>query len=222
MIIKSQSIYLNLIKNHMKKYLLCLLLLAFITPFSAKAEDIVIGTGTSGSVYCPFYNFTRYSWTESVYPASNFDTEYNINSIAFYCSAASPLSFYTLDIYMGVRDDDSYSSGTDWTPQADLTLVYSGTNVTVGSEVGWQTFVLDNPYVYESDNLVIAVSKTCATSTMSQKWASTSASSACLYIGSSSGNSYANYPIGKTATISSSLPNIKLNVTPATISCKKP
>ena len=116
----------------MRKFLGILLLLVFISPFAAQADEIIVGNGTSSSYNAPFNNFYKNSWNETIYPASSFAMPGTINAISYNCATASALPFTTLKIYLGVTSRSSHSSTSDWQPESELTLVYSGTDVTVG------------------------------------------------------------------------------------------
>ena len=114
---------------------------------------------------------------------------------------------------MGVTSRSSHSSTSDWQPESELTLVYSGTDVTVGSSTGWQTFTLDTPYFYDAtNNLVVVVAKTCDDWTSGLQYYYTSTSNAVLYRQGDSNLSYAEYPTG-TGTRSSYAANVKFDMT---------
>ena len=113
----------------------------------------------------------------------------------------------------GVTSRSSHSSTSDWQPESELTLVYSGTDVTVGSATGWQTFTLDTPYFYNgTDNLVVVVAKTCDDYDISLRYYYTSTSNAVMYRQGDSNLSYAEYPTG-TGTRSSYAANVKFDMT---------
>ena len=56
----------------MRKFIACLLLLVFMAPFAAQANEIIVGNGTTSSYNAPFNNFYKNSWNETIYPASGF------------------------------------------------------------------------------------------------------------------------------------------------------
>ena len=197
----------------MRKFIACLLLLVFMAPFAAQANEIIVGNGTTSSYNAPFNNFYKNSWNETIYPASGFMLPGTINTISYNCATASALTFPTLKIYMGVTSRSSHSSTSDWQPESELTLVYSGTDVTVGSSTGWQTFTLDTPYFYDAtNNLVVVVAKTCDDWTSGLQYYYTSTSNAVLYRQGDSNLSYAEYPTG-TGTRSSYAANVKFDMT---------
>ena len=68
----------------MRKFLACLLLLVFMAPFAAQADEIIVGNGTTSSYNAPFNNFYKNSWNETIYPASGFMLPGTINTIGCY------------------------------------------------------------------------------------------------------------------------------------------
>ena len=145
---------------------------------SAKAQTTVTcGTGTSSSYTSPTNCLWEDSWHEMIYTTSEVANlaGCNITSIAFQsaASASTTMTATTFRIYMGERTTSSHSSTTDWTPMSGLTLVYSGTNVTLGNVASgsWQTFTLNTPYSYSGvGNLVVVVAKTASSYNSSVTW----------------------------------------------------
>lgn len=146
----------------MRKFFTTLLLMALMMPFVTKADEIVIGDGTNLDSSVPFNTSYSYSWNETIYPGSEIGGAATINSISFNCNAADTIPTLTLsevDIYMGITERDAILSMLDWTPESDLTLVYSGENVVIG-DMAWETFVLDSPFYFTGQgNLVVVVAK---------------------------------------------------------------
>ncbi len=147
----------------MRKFLLKLLLAAFLLPSFVHADEIIIGEGSYAQFFYPFHNISKYSRTESLYPKTAFSSACTINSLSFRSATSNPLVFNELKIYMGERSRGYFESATDWTPEDDLTLVYSGSNITLGDTPGWHELVLETPFPYEHEgDLVIVVSKNLA------------------------------------------------------------
>lgn len=210
----------------MKKVLCFLLALILMLPMLMKAQgtDITVGTGTSTSYSAPFNNYYKNSWNECIYPASAFNTTGGyINSISWYTGSSVSLTTSTLKIYMGTTTRTTHSSTSDWQALDDLELVYDGTGDIIGGTSGWQTFTLDNQFYYDGvDNLVVVVSKTASSYNSSILWQYTSTSNACLYRQNDSDLSYANHPGSNTGTQGNYRANIKVNLTPAQLSCPRP
>ena len=202
----------------MKKFFTTLLLLVLMTPFALRADEVVIGTGTDYDYTVPFNTGYTYSWTETIYPGSELGGACTINSLAFNCNANDTIPTFTMtevDIYMGVTHREAMSSVIDWTPAADLTLVYSGENVVIG-DMAWETFVLDSPFYYSGEgNIVVVVAKkTNFDFTFNIKWYYTSVDNTVLYRRNDSTESIADeHPGSAQGTQMSYRANIKFDVT---------
>ena len=174
--------------------------------------EITIGTGTSTSSTTPMNAYYKNSWTQMVYPASEFPTPGYINSLSWYVNTANTHNYNTLKIYLGTKSSAINESTTDWLPMEDLTLVYESTNGTVGSTVGWETFTLSTPYYYNGeDNLVVVTSRT-ADAYKSLNYRYTSVTNSVLYRRSdSSPENYASHPGTASGTRAVNLPNMQVD-----------
>ena len=145
----------------MKKFLTFLMLMVLLVPNALRADELIIGEGTNSTNNAPFANYYSNSWVEAIYPASEIGESGLITSISYYnVSQGSSLNTSDLRIYMAETTKNTMSSTSDWTPMADLELVYSHSGIVLGGDAGWQTFELDTPYLYEGkDNLVVVVAK---------------------------------------------------------------
>lgn len=115
----------------------------------------------TGSIQYPYCNFYKYSWVQMIYPAELLHGDGEITQIAFKVREDHASSFPIRDfsIYMGHTTMTEHTSGTSWLPNSELTRVYLGSG-TIGSNAGWETVVLDDPFVYDgTSNLVIVVGK---------------------------------------------------------------
>lgn len=217
----------------MKKLLFLFLLLIAgfsMAEISAQITEVTIGTGTNETYSAPIDNFYWHSWTETIYSADDYTTAGGtagtITSLAFNVSSAASFAVTDIKIYLGTTSRTSHSSSSDWQAMNDLTLVYSRSNVSIGAQTGWETYVLDNPFQYDPDidsSLVVVVSKKAANGYESSlKYYYTSTSNAYLYRQSDSNTDYANHPGSNTGSTSSYRANIKLTVQTAPITCPKP
>ena len=183
---------------------------------SSGSPEVVIGTGTSTTTYAPFNNYYKNSRNEVIYLASELGHAGTVTSVAYNIAAASSWTANTLNIYMGHTSRGTFASTSDWTPVSDLTLVYSSTNVTMGTSTGWLTFDLQTPFEYNGmDNLVVVVTKTCTSYNNSLKFSYTSLSNRCLYRQNDSNAEYANINnTTQSGSRSTYVPNIKLVILP--------
>lgn len=109
----------------MRKFLTFLMLLVLVAPQALRADEYIVGDGTLDSRDNPFQNYYSNGYTELIYPANEIGQAGMINSLAFYCTTPGASQYvHELRIYIGETDKSAYSSNTDWTPEADLTMVY--------------------------------------------------------------------------------------------------
>ena len=181
---------------------------------TTSAQEITIGTGTSTTNVAPANAYYKNSWTQMVYPASEFSTPGYINSLSWYVNASLTHSYDYFKIYIGTKESAINESTTDWLSMDDLTLVYESYNGTLGSEAGWETYTLPTPYYYNGEgNLVIVTART-ADAYNSVQYRYTSSSNTVLYRRSdSSPESYGVHPGTNEGTRSATLPNLKIDFT---------
>ena len=175
--------------------------------------EVVIGNGTGSTYNAPFANYNYWSWVETIYPASEIGQACTINAISYNCTDPTfSCTNLSMKVYIGETTKATHSSITDWTPESDLTLVYSGTNVVIGDEE-WERIVLDTPFEYSGENnLVVVVSNDLDNYYGNLKWYSTTSENSVLFAASDYESSAAQYPTGWGDLISDR-PNIKLEYT---------
>ena len=206
------------------KKLLLMLLIALIAPWAANAQSpLTIGTGTDyaghvspygqGSALGDPYNY--YAATQFIYTADELASmghPVQINSMAFYHNGYSFSG--TVRIYLAHTTATTVDASN---PATTGTLVYTGTNITIGSSSAeWQTFVFDDPFIYNGeDNLLVIVSRSKGSSgttyNSSQKWQYTETTNNMFMQRSSDSNGYDN--ITNTTysyTASNKRPNIQI------------
>ena len=183
-------------------------------------DEIVVGTADASTANVPFRTTYKYSWTETIYPKAELCEAGTIYSIAYHCATVNN-NGYTLsdvDVYLAETSKDIYSSASDWTPESEFTLVYSGSNVELGDEE-WETFVFDTPFEYSGDNnLVIAIGKKAnSTTTVSElKWYySMPDEGNVLYTYSDNYQEYGNFPTGAGYDPGYQRADVKIAYTPA-------
>ena len=212
-----------------------MMLLALFAPWAANGQSpLTIGTGTDyaghvspygqGSALGDPYNY--YSVTQFIYTADELASmghPVQINSMAFYHNGYSFSG--TVRIYLAHTTATTVDASN---PATTGTLVYTGTNITIGSSSAeWQTFVFDDPFIYNGeDNLLVIVSRSKGSSgttyNSNQKWQYTETTNNMFMQRSSDSNGYDN--ITNTTysyTASNKRPNIQIAYqVPA--SCPKP
>ena len=119
-----------------------------------------VGNGDNQLQHGPFEPFYDYSYTQSIYYASEINAAGTITGLQWYFSGNSGSTLpnsQTLTIYLGHTTQTSFQTvPPTFEPLSGLTSVYSG-NISVNGP-GWVSIVFDTPFVYNGiDNLVIAV-----------------------------------------------------------------
>ena len=196
------------------KRILFLSVVACLLSFAVKAQEVIIGSGTSNNYTNAFYPYYEDSWWESVYTAAEIGMSGNITSVALQHDGGGTLMCQNVRIYMGYRTQGSYGSTSAWTPMSDLTLVYSATNTNIGGNAsGWETFNLSTPFFYNgTDNLVIVFAKhaTDYSSDLNYYYSTTSFYSS-LYRYMDEDETYSQHPGSNSGSRSYNRPNTKLN-----------
>ena len=199
----------------MKKLLLFIaILISTMGLFAQNIGEITIGNGNSSSYNTPFNNYYCNSWNETIYHKTDIGAAGVINSISYHRASTVSYQTKTIDIYMGETMRDYISSDTDWTPESDLTLVYSGTNITIGDSE-WETFILNTPFEYSGEkNLVVIVAKTATSYTSSLKWYCTNNDNiVSMYRQDDNSTSYSQYPGYNNGVVMSYAADMKLGIT---------
>ncbi|AUC81911.1 T9SS type A sorting domain-containing protein [Lacinutrix sp. Bg11-31] len=136
----------------MKK--ITLLLLMFCASFSF--AQLQVGVGTNEAQNMPFEAYYGYSYSQSIYTASQINSSGTITGLQYYFSGTSALpNSQDLTIYIGHTTRTNFADGSDWEPVAGLTASYTG-GIDVSAGPGWVTLTLDTPFAYNgTDNLLI-------------------------------------------------------------------
>jgi len=133
------------------------------TAYVIPANLVIIGgTTTTANYQVPINTYYRYSYTQSLYLASEINRTSGevIESIHYHYNAYGSFT-QAVTVYMGYTSLDAFN-GTNYIPFEQLTEVYSGPftaintvdPITGGS---WVNIVLDEPFIIDStQNLVIA------------------------------------------------------------------
>ena len=207
----------------MRKFLTFLMLMVLVAPQALRADEYIVGDGTLDSRDNPFQNYYSNGYTELIYPASEIGQAGMINSLAFYCTTPGASQYvHELRIYIGETDKSAYSGNRDWTPEADLTMVYQHTALTIGATDGWQTFEFDTPYLYEGlKNLVVVIAKKGQSYASGLRWQYTNVPNSSMFSRSDwNGDAFLVHQTG-TGSISAVRTNVKFDITPMTIDCYK-
>ncbi len=158
-----------------RNFFLTLLMATVMMVFSpqimrAAVETVTVGEGTSSSYQVPYGNYFKNSTSQMLYTADEIGKKGIIQSIAFYVSNAYEFNCSELKIYMGETDLTQLSTSSAFT-STGMQLVYSGTDVTIGSASGWETMTLSTPFDYSGEkNLVVVVCRKSSSWTSGLKY----------------------------------------------------
>ena len=170
----------------------------------------------TGVQTCALPIFYCNSWVEMIYPQSEIGGAKTIYSVSFNRANDYSMDYVLSDIriYMAETPHIAHSSSNDWISESDLTLVYSGSDVTIG-DVSWEQFNLQTPYNYSGENsLVIVVAKKSTQYSGNLKWYYTESANSVLYRSNDNYTSYAEHPGSNSGTITTYRPNIKMGYVP--------
>src|ERR1700748_945183 len=119
----------------LKKTLTGLVLAIFVSLFciqGAKAQTVLVGNNTGTTIYYPLYNYYGYSYSQSIYLASELTTAgasgpAYISAIKyFYASDGTPTSAWNQwSVYMANTGQSSFAGTSSWI--SGLSPVYTGT-----------------------------------------------------------------------------------------------
>ena len=194
----------------MKKNLLFLMLMVVLFPLTMKADEIVVGKETGSTNTNPFLSYIHHSWTEIIYQAEEIGQACTIESIAFNCVEGLPFSINELNIYFAETTKTEFANKSEWTPEEELTLVYSGENVVVGDDA-WEIFKLDTIFEYSGEkNLAVVVAKSSTSFVEVLKLACYDAAKSIMFTASDTDASFAKYPTVDGMSVYDKKPVMKL------------
>lgn len=139
----------------MKKITFCLLMM--LSSVFLGYSQVSIGVGNTIYTGLPFEPVNLYSYTQTIYRASDINASGTITSLKWHFTGVDQLqNSQDVTVYLALTSKNSFASDTDWLSLNDLTLVYTG-GVEI-DENGWVTIPFDQGFAYNgTDNLVVAV-----------------------------------------------------------------
>ena len=191
-----------------------------------QTEVVEIGEATTTTTLAPIYTPHDYSFTQQLYTAEEIGASGTITSIAFHWAYNGSKTF-GIDVYMKHTDKNYYESSGDRIPLSSSDMVYSGT-IAPDAE-GWINITLDTPFEYDGSNsLVIAVDRNSGSPGFNDldnnwnvigTWYYTSTDNyTMLYNGGSTNVD----PNPSFMTPSNNRPNIQIEISSSTTTCKAP
>ena len=136
------------------------LLLSMLLATSLSFSPVIIGTGDDGSEFNspPINAYYGWSYSQSIYLASEIGASGNITSIELGLNAGADFSSADemVDVWIGHTSKSAFDTTTDWVDVSTLTQVLTSGTITVASDV--LTITFNAPFAYNgTDNLIIAV-----------------------------------------------------------------
>lgn len=191
-------------------------------------EIVEIGTATTGTTLSPIYTPNNYSFTQQLYTAEEIGTDGTITSIAFHWAFNGSKTF-GIDVYMKHTERAYFETSADRIPLSASDKVFTGT--INPDHDSWITITLDEPFEYDgSSNLVIAVHRTSGSPGFNDldnnwnvipTWYYTYTDRyTMLYMGDDQSQYVSLTPAYMTP--SNNRPNIQIEISSATTTCKAP
>ena len=137
-----------------KKLILFLMVLLFGSANFLRADEVMIGDGTSTTYVTPFNSLWGYSYVEQIFTADEIGMAGTINSISFNMQSTDAQT-NSIEVFMKNVTRETFASADDFEAVTAADMVYSGT---VTFNAGWTTITLDTPFAYDgTSNLMIGM-----------------------------------------------------------------
>ncbi len=121
---------------------------------------VEVGVGTLENLSIPTDEYSNHSFSQTIYLQQELNQPNSqINSVFYQYDGVSSWAD-SIRIFMGHTTQAQFLSSTDWIPESELTLVYSGLLQVSCYQLGWVELPLQDPFIYDNvSNLVICVDK---------------------------------------------------------------
>lgn len=116
--------------------------------------------GSATSTYQPFNRTNKHTWTQILYPMTEYGTAGWIDTVWFHSSSRINLNVdqdTSVTLYMGISDFDHAEGPFDWVPEERLHRVWHGRTVTAESDEQWVPIVLDSAFYYDGQGTLALV-----------------------------------------------------------------
>ena len=116
--------------------------------------------GSATSTYQPFNRTNKHTWTQILYPMTEYGTAGWIDTVWFHSSSRINLNVdqdTSVTLYMGISDFDHAEGPYDWVPEERLHQVWHGRTVTAESDEQWVPIVLDSAFYYDGQGALALV-----------------------------------------------------------------
>lgn len=197
-----------------------------LTAWAQQGEPITIGEGTSTTNEAPVHTYYKYSLTEMIYTAEEIETAGGgagtINSISFHY-ALNDTKDFSVVVFMKHVTRSNFPATTTFETLTASDVVYDGT-MSVSSP-GWVTIELASPFEYNGEeNLLIAFDNNTGSyiGSSGSFYYTTASNTLYRYQNDYTNPDPYNFNSYSASTVSSSRPNLKLDITTTPVACAKP
>ncbi len=195
-------------------------LLVFIYS-SLNAQTVTVGTGTGSTTSAPISSYYGYSYSESIYHASDIIAGGGsmgvITTLRYFYVNNDYANSNNWTVFIGTTDKNTFANTSDWETSGNMTQVFSGT-VTFPANGNWLEITLTTPFQWDgTSNLVIGVDENAPNYSAccgANFQTTTAVGSRTIYYRNDSTNPDPSSPPSGTGTLTS-FPNIQLEMTPA-------
>lgn len=211
---------------YFKTFTRLFLLLGTLALLSAplRADEIQIGEGTSTTYDSPINTYYNYSLTEMIYTAEAIENAGGgagtISSISFEATLTNDKDFSVV-VFLKHVSRSSFSQSSDFESLTEADKVYTGT---MRLTQGWVTLEFDTPFDYDgTSNLLIAFDNNTGSnigSSGSFKYTTASEKRLWKYQNDYTNPDPLNY--SSSGSVSTTLPNLKLEIATTPVACAKP
>ena len=197
-----------------------LMLMAFMMSLASFGQNRAtgyaeIGTGTSSSNYAPISTYWGYSYTQTLYLASDlapvFGTDGTELTSISYAYTHSTTQEYPIQVWVGNTSRTSMTTTDGFIPAENMTKVYDGP---ITFTAGWVDIPFTTPFAWDgTSNIVVAVNATLGSDIgYASSFQYTSASNTVLYVRNDSDGAYDPETTTPTTSVSSTgnRPNIRI------------
>jgi len=132
-------------------------LMAFIALLSWQGDaQVLVGTGTDVGQALPIEPYYGFTYSQSIYLASDIGANGNITGVKYFATPSTTLANSdSVTVYIAHTTRTSFASTTDWEPIATFTQAFVGVVTVTGGEL---LITFPSPFNYNgTDNLIIAV-----------------------------------------------------------------
>ncbi|MCL2510706.1 MAG: T9SS type A sorting domain-containing protein [Bacteroidales bacterium] len=125
-------------------------------PCDVGCDNVIIGTGTTGSYDMPLNTYYSFSYVQHIYTAADVGEAGTIKALAFQYFLGTPNIKNNQVYYLANTTKMDFTSSTDWFPVSEMTQVFAG-DLVYDNANEWFVVTLDTPFEYTGCGLVLAV-----------------------------------------------------------------